>query len=136
MLVTMLAQSIISVDSGSGEIVWQYDCNDYQGKPKEINPNTPTYSDDCIYVTSGYGKGGARLKLAEDGKTAPSKQWANLMLDCHHGGVVLVDGYIYGTNHGGEWVCVDWKDGSRKVSDQGHRKRLGGVCRRNAVLLR
>lgn len=111
LLVTLLSNTVIAVDAGTGEILWQYDCSNYQQKPKEINPNTPLYYDNCIYVTSGYGKGGAKLRIASDPKIAPTKEWANFVLDCQHGGVVLVDGYIYGTNMAGEWVCLDWKDG-------------------------
>jgi len=41
--------------------------------------------------------------------------WKDATLDCHHGGVVLVDGYIYGSNWidnaRGNWVCIEWKTG-------------------------
>ena len=33
-------------------------------------------------------------------------------MDNKHGGVVLVDGYIYGwTDHGSAWICQDFKTG-------------------------
>ena len=111
MYVTMTDNFIIGVDSDNGNILWQYDCKLYQGKPRGINPNTPIYYDGYIYVTSGYGKGGAKLKLSEDGSNVLSQEWANLILDCHHGGVVLVDGYIYGSNMGGNWVSLNWETG-------------------------
>ena len=54
------------------------------------------------------------LKLGEDGQSA-EVVWRNDDLDPHHGGVVLVDGYLYGStydnNSRGEWACVDWKTG-------------------------
>lgn len=114
MLVTMLAQNIIAVDSANGAIIWQYDCNHYEAKPKEINPNTPLYAEGCIFVTSGYGKGSGKIRLADDGKSVAAVEWKNADLDCHHGGVVLVNGYIYGSNQAGDWICLDWKDGSVK----------------------
>ena len=111
----MTDHSIIGVDAANSEILWQYDCKLYQGKPKAINPNTPIYQDGYIYVTSGYDKGGAKLKLSEDGSEVVAQEWKDSTLDCHHGGVVLVDGYIYGTswrgNAAGNWVCLDWKTG-------------------------
>lgn len=110
---------IIGVDAADGNILWQYDCKLYQGQPKAINPNTPTYCDGYIYVTSGYGKGGAKLKLSEDGSEVVAQEWANLTLDCHHGGVVLVDGYIYGSNMKGTWVCLDWDNGEIKYESKG-----------------
>jgi outer membrane protein assembly factor BamB len=111
LIVTMTENSIIGVDAEDGNMLWQYDCEKYQGEPKDINPNTPVYHDGCIYVTSGYEKGGAKLKLSEDGKKIESQEWVNLKLDCHHGGVVLVDGYIYGSNMDGKWLCLNWDNG-------------------------
>ncbi|MHC4759122.1 MAG: outer membrane protein assembly factor BamB family protein [Planctomycetota bacterium] len=92
LIVTMTESSIIGVDAEDGNLLWQYDCEKYQGEPKDVNPNTPVYHDGSIYVTSGYEKGGAKLKLSKDGKKVESQEWVNLKLDCHHGGVVLVDG--------------------------------------------
>ncbi|KKM03073.1 hypothetical protein LCGC14_1778060, partial [marine sediment metagenome] len=116
LIITMTDHSIIGVDAANGEILWQYDCKLYQVKPRAINPNTPIYKDGYIYVTSGYDKGGAKLKLSEDGSTVLRQEWKDSTLDCHHGGVVLVDGYIYGTNWrgnpAGNWVCLDWATGN------------------------
>ena len=43
------------------------------------------------------------------------RKWFETTLDCHHGHVVLVDGYIYGSswdgNGDGNWVCVNWNTG-------------------------
>jgi outer membrane protein assembly factor BamB len=30
----------------------------------------------------------------------------------HHGGVILVDGYLYGYSDGLGWTCQDWKTGA------------------------
>jgi len=44
--------------------------------------------------------------------------WRNDDLDTHHGGFVLVDGVIYGSNWinngSGNWVAVDWNTGETK----------------------
>jgi len=119
LIVTMTDHSIIGVDVEDGNILWQYDCKLYQGKPKAINPNTPIYHDRYIYVSSGYGKGGAKLKLSEDGSEVVAQEWANLTLDCQHGGVVLVDGYIYGSNMKGNWVCLNWDSGEVTYETKG-----------------
>jgi len=37
---------------------------------------------------------------------------------CHHGGYVVVDGYIYG-NHEGGWSCLDLKTGEKKWGARG-----------------
>ena len=119
LIVTMTAHSVVGVDAANGDMLWQYDCKRYQGKPKAINPNTPIYQDGSIYVTSGYGKGGAKLKLSEDGSEVVGQEWKNVTLDCHHGGVVLVDGHIYGTNMKGNWVCLNWGTGEVTYNTKG-----------------
>lgn len=78
-------------------------------KPREINPNTPLYYDDSIYVTTGH-LGGIKLKLSEDGSKV-ELAWEDPNLDCYHGGVVLVDGNIYGSTYDGSWASIRWSDG-------------------------
>ena len=119
-IVTMLAKSLVGVDAADGEILWQDNFADYQQKPKEINPVTPLYHDGRIYATSGYDCGGAMYQLNEDGSKIQRK-WVDTTLDCHHGGVILLDGNIYGANwkgnSGGDWVCMNWDTGKIVYED-------------------
>jgi outer membrane protein assembly factor BamB len=107
-IITML-ESLIGIDADTGEILWKHK----HGK-KDINPITPVYSDSMVYATSGYDDGGVMVELNQDGSAIKLK-WEDETLDSHHGGVVLVDGYIYGSswrgNSNGNWVCLDWNSG-------------------------
>jgi outer membrane protein assembly factor BamB len=53
-------------------------------------------------------------ELSKDGANI-KRVWNDSTLDVHHGGVVLIDGFIYGSNwennRNGNWVCLDWKTG-------------------------
>ncbi|KPK77363.1 MAG: hypothetical protein AMJ79_03515 [Phycisphaerae bacterium SM23_30] len=114
-IVTQTAVSVIGVDAATGKVLWQDKFTDYQGRrPQDINPVSPLYHDGGIFVTSGYNDGGAMLVLSADGN-AITRKWTNQTLDNHHGNVVLVDGYIYGSNWlsntRGNWVCLDWRTG-------------------------
>jgi outer membrane protein assembly factor BamB len=113
-IVTMLSDSVIFVDADSGKIMLRDAFADYQEKPKDINPPTPVYHDGCVYTTSGYDSGGAMYHVSPDGKTI-TRKWTDTVLDNHHGGVILHDGYIYGANWkgngDGDWVCLDWETG-------------------------
>jgi outer membrane protein assembly factor BamB len=124
-IVTILAKHIIGVNAADGEILWSYECSEYQPKVKGISTVTPLYHDGGIYVTSGYNMGSVKLNLSADGKSV-KKAWFNMDLDVHVGGVVLVDGYIYGANwHNnrmGNWVCVDWKTGKTMYDTEWHCK--------------
>ncbi|HIJ70010.1 MAG TPA: PQQ-binding-like beta-propeller repeat protein [Planctomycetes bacterium] len=113
-VVTMLADSVAGIDAGTGEVLWKDKYEDYQQEARPNNPITPLYYDGAVYTTSGYDDGGAMLALSADG-TKVTRKWVDTTLDTHHGGVVLVDGYIYGsnwkTNRYGDWVCLDWNTG-------------------------
>ncbi len=56
------------------------------------------------------------FELSSDGSGVTTK-WIDEILDVHHGGVVVVDGYIYGARHKGNWVCLDWKSGDVKYEN-------------------
>jgi len=56
------------------------------------------------------------IEMTKDGKNA-SVVWTDKVLDVHHGGVVLINGYIYGSNwlsnNDGNWCCIEWKTGKK-----------------------
>ncbi len=114
LVVNITENSVVGVDADTGKVLWVDKFEEYQEKPKNINPVTPVYYNGCIYATSGYDDGGAMLELSPDGSKV-SRKWVDTTLDCHHGGVVIVDGYIYGanwkSNRDGNWVCLDWDSG-------------------------
>ena len=114
LFVTMLNKSIAGVDADTGEILWRLMYAEYQRSPHGINPNSPVYADGSFYTSSGYECGGARHQLSDDG-TSVTRVWTDRVLDSHHGGAVLVDGYLYGSNfrghYDGNWVCLDWATG-------------------------
>jgi outer membrane protein assembly factor BamB len=86
-----------------------------------IFTNTPTFHNDEIFLTSGYDMTAAMLKLAPDGKSV-SVKYTDHTFDNHFHGVVLVDGYLYGSNwynnSKGRWVCMKWSTGEIKYVDE------------------
>ncbi len=48
--------------------------------------------------------------------------WRTETLDTHHGGYVLVNGKIYGSNwinnNDGAWCCVDWETGQTNYEEK------------------
>ncbi|MFC1780806.1 PQQ-binding-like beta-propeller repeat protein [Planctomycetota bacterium] len=107
-IVTMLDNSIISLDPNTGELLWQANHEHRAG----VQPNPPLYQDGMIYVSSGMGTGGQMLEISPDSKSATSK-WTDSTLDCQMHGLVLIDGYIYGTASSGQrgLVCLEMKSG-------------------------
>ncbi|MBN1996384.1 PQQ-like beta-propeller repeat protein [candidate division KSB1 bacterium] len=124
-IVTIIEKSLIGINAENGEILWRDDFEEYQEKPKDINPVSPVYYKGTIYATSGYDDGGALYKLSDDGGQI-TRMWTDEILDTHHGGVVILDDHIYGSNwignNDGKWVCLDWKTGEVRYETQWHNK--------------
>ncbi|HUT29290.1 MAG TPA: PQQ-binding-like beta-propeller repeat protein [Sedimentisphaerales bacterium] len=109
-IVTITAAHIVGIDLKTGEILWQYQNKIHKDKPRHVNPNSPLYYDGAILVASRF-VGSMMLKLSADGRQV-SEAWTNEELDPHHGGIVLVDGHIYGANTKRQgWMCLDWSSG-------------------------
>jgi len=123
-IVTMMANNLIGVDPASGKILWKYDyaalmpersLKVWPGAPK-TNTITPLYKDGFFYITGGYDHVGVMFRLSDQAASI-NLVWTDTVLDCHHGGVVLVDDHIYGANwidnSRGNWCCIDWKTGKK-----------------------
>ncbi len=122
LIITVTGTYLVVVDAKSGEILsYTNYANLKNEQALEVwpgapytNTNTPIYNDRKIFITSGYNHVGARYSLSGDYRNL-TLDWTNETLDVHHGGVVLVDGYLYGSNWisnaRGNWVCISWDTG-------------------------
>ncbi|TFH25230.1 MAG: alcohol dehydrogenase [Bacteroidia bacterium] len=116
LIVTVTGNYVICVNAADGEIFWklEYTSIDKPLMGGDINPVTPLAIGNEIFVTSGYNHTGLMLKTADDFRSV-SVKWKSDELDVHHGGVVAVKGYLYGSNYTsirkGNWLCLDWETG-------------------------
>ncbi len=116
MVVTMNQKAVVGVDADSGKLLFRHP---HETK-YDVNALLPVFHDGQIFVASGYGSGAQMIKLTVEGKNVSAEQvWENKKFDNHHGGVILQDGFLYGTNFRGQWMCVDWKTGETKWSEKG-----------------
>jgi outer membrane protein assembly factor BamB len=121
MIVNVSMGNVFALDASNGDILWKVphtqSTDPDMRKWELIKCTTPLYNDGMVYVTGGYDTGGMMVKMAVDGKSA-NIVWTDQLLDDHHGGVVLVNGCIYGSNwvnNGtGNWCCIDWNTGEKK----------------------
>jgi outer membrane protein assembly factor BamB len=118
-ILTQSNEQLVAVNADNGEIMWTY--QRFKGRPEKhfgwnTVVNTPIFKDDEIFITKGYHDPSIMLKMAPDGKSV-SVKWKNPVLDCHIGGVVMVNGYIYGSNWTsndmGNWACEKWDNGQK-----------------------
>jgi outer membrane protein assembly factor BamB len=112
---TMSSKALVAVNADNGELLFTVP---HETK-YDVNATSPIYHDGQVFVCSGYGTGSALLNLKVDGqKASADPAWQSKKLDNHHGGVLLLDGYLYGANDAG-WVCLEWKTGKSMVAERG-----------------
>jgi outer membrane protein assembly factor BamB len=112
--VQFTARALIGVAASDGKFLWRYD------KPANgmgLNCSTPIYHDGNVFAASAYGAGGGLVKLTKDanGGVKAEEVYATRKMQNHHGGMILLDGSLYGANggnEGGYMVCLDFKTGN------------------------
>jgi outer membrane protein assembly factor BamB len=134
-IATQLTESFVGINAEDGSVLWQDKYADYQDDATDINIVSPIHYDGYIYVTSGYDDGGAMYELSKDG-TKITRKWVDQTLDVHHGEVVRVGDYIYGSNwegnKNGNWVCLDWNTGKVMYEEKWINK--GSIITANGML--
>ena len=90
---TFTAAAGVGVRASDGKLMFQYPA----AANRTANVATPVYSNNKVFFTSAYGTGGGLLDLTvKDGEVAATEVYFTREMRNHHGGVVLVDGYLYG----------------------------------------
>ncbi|MFV0271576.1 MAG: PQQ-binding-like beta-propeller repeat protein [Macellibacteroides fermentans] len=114
-IIAVTGHNVVGVHPETGNIEWTF--NDWGSKDagrENIATNTPIYDNGFLFFSFGYDIGAFMLKLNVDATNA-SLVWRNNDLDTHHGGFVLHNGIVFGSNwinnNQGNWVAVDWKTG-------------------------
>ncbi len=130
--VQFTSKALIGVAAADGKFLWRYD------KPANgmgLNVTTPLYQDGMIFASSAYGAGGGAVKLtkAADGSIQAQEVYFSRRMQNHHGGLVVVDGALYGAhggNEGGNIACLDFKTGEQLWS-----QREEGLVKKGSVAL-
>ncbi len=115
-MITITEKSVVAVDLETGEIGWTSPI-DVEDKFQNHSVS-PVYENGMIYVTSGHGIGGQMLQISPDGKQVEQK-WTDEALKCLHGGLVLVEGHVYGASMSKKWVCLNLKSGEVMYESDG-----------------
>ena len=111
--VQLTARALVGVAASDGKFLWRYN------KPANgmgLNCSTAVYNDGMVFASSAYGAGGGLVKLSKDadGGIKAEEVYATTDMQNHHGGMILLDGYLYGAtggNEGGALACIEFKTG-------------------------
>jgi outer membrane protein assembly factor BamB len=114
-LMTLTGRAGVGVRASDGKLMWKYD----RVANGTANIATPIYHDNKVFYTSDYGTGGALLGLAATpaGDIRAEEIYFTRELKNHHGGVVLVNGYLYGFNSS-ILTCLDFATGKMMWRDR------------------
>ncbi|QDV51550.1 PQQ-binding-like beta-propeller repeat protein [Gimesia fumaroli] len=110
--VVLSAKQLAGVRASDGKLLWtaEVPVNEIAVIP------TPIVSGNLVYTTCDYDAGCGLVEVNKAGDKFTAKVlYKNKTMSNHHGGVVLIDGKIYGwsgkTSARGRWVCQDLKTG-------------------------
>ena len=103
-IIQLVMSKFFGVEPATGKVLWK---QDFPGRVAVIP--TPIYHDGHVYVAAGYTVGCMMIKLDADNK--PTVVYQNKVMKNHHGGVILVDGHLYGYSDGPGWVCQNFTTG-------------------------
>lgn len=117
-IVVLMAKSVVGVNADNGRLLWRVE----HVTPFDENINTPIFHNGCVFICSRT-KGSRLFRLNVDGERASVEEvWKSELLESQHGGIILLDGYLYGssrTSSLGPWVCLDFKTGKRMYAQPG-----------------
>jgi outer membrane protein assembly factor BamB len=92
---TFMATAGVGVRASDGKLMFRHP----NAANRTANVATPIYSDNKVLFASAYGTGGGLLNLTvQNGEVAATEAYFTREMKNHHGGMVLVDGYLYGYN--------------------------------------
>lgn len=108
--IVMTNAGAVGVDAKTGDLLWTYT----RAQPfSDCVIPTPIYSDGHVYMTAGFGLGCDLVKLTQaGGKFKAEAVYSNRNLSNQDGGVILIDGKIYGYADKKGWMCQDMKKGT------------------------
>lgn len=118
---------VAGVEAKTGKLLWKSQI--FAGASDGVS-TSPIAKGNEVYVTAPWGGG---CHLFEIGKGQVAKDVYNKKAQKRFkntfGGIVVVDGNIYGHTEPGAWICQEWKTGDEKWLERGDLK-----CESGAIL--
>jgi outer membrane protein assembly factor BamB len=104
----------VGVRASDGKLMWRYT----PVSNRTANCTTPIFADNKVFFSSAYGTGAALLGLsAANGEVKAEEIYFTKEMMNHHGGVVLVDGYLYGFSNA-VLTCIEFATGKLMWKDR------------------
>jgi outer membrane protein assembly factor BamB len=112
--IQFLHGGVVAVAAQDGTFLWRYN----QPANGTANCSTPIYHGGHVFAASSYGKGGGLARISSAGQSMHAEEvyFTRKMLN-HHGGMVLLGGYLYGSNESSV-TCLEFQTGKIMWEDR------------------
>lgn len=112
--VTFVHTAVVGIDAKDGRFLWA----EQKSANGTANCATPLFADNMVFSASGYGTGGAMVKLASTNNgTKAAFAYHTPKMKNHHGGMALVDGFVYGFDED-VLTCLELTSGKVRWQDR------------------
>jgi outer membrane protein assembly factor BamB len=113
-IMTLTSDAGVGVRASDGRLMWRHEAV----ANGTANVATPIFFDNKVFYSSNYGTGAALLGLtAQAGDVKAQQIYFTREMQNHHGGLVLVDGYLYGF-HQSILTCLEFATGKMMWRDR------------------
>tara|TARA_R110002072_G_scaffold173600_2_gene328258 strand:- start:12457 stop:14103 length:1647 start_codon:yes stop_codon:yes gene_type:complete len=95
---------VVGVRASDGQVMWGH----RESANNTANCSTPVFYNGNVFTASGYDTGGSLFQLqTRNGQTVSQVAYSTKEMKNHHGGMVVVDGYLYGSSDPGILKCIE-----------------------------
>lgn len=95
---------VVGVRASDGRVMW----GQRESANGTANCSTPVFFNGSVFTSSGYDTGGALFRLqSRGGQTVSQLAYSTRDMKNHHGGMVVIDGFLYGSSDPGILKCID-----------------------------
>jgi outer membrane protein assembly factor BamB len=112
--INFTSTAAVGVRASDGKLMWRYG----NVANNVANCSTPVLADNKVFFSSAYGTGGALLNLSTvNGEVKAQEAYFTKEMMNHHGGMVLVNGYLYGFSNA-ILTCIEFNTGKVMWKDR------------------
>ena len=131
-LVEQTEKNLVGLAVADGKLLWQVP-TPIQGRANSCA--TPMVNGQTVIFT-GQGRGTRAVKIEKQGDAFAAKElWVNEKLGTGFNTPVLKDGFLYGLSDGGNFYCMNAKDGQSVWTDTAKRDRFCAIVDTGSVLM-
>lgn len=113
--VQFMQDRVVGVSAQNGAPLWRYDAP----ANGTANCSTPLAAGNKVFAASGYGTGGGAVNVKKQGDAFQADEaFFTKQMKNHHGGMILLDGYIYGSDDPGILTCIELATGETKWQER------------------